>query len=135
LADVTPDIISAVVDGGSARTSPHSFIVFHHFHGPGTHVASDATAFSMRRAHFMVEIGAAWEPGTDAEGTQHRLWASDLSSKVAPLSLPGGYANFLTRDDHNQIDRAYGNNAHRLRELKRKFDPDNIFSSVIPLPD
>jgi FAD/FMN-containing dehydrogenase len=31
--------------------------------------------------------------------------------------------------------RRYGNNARRLRDLKRQFDPDNVFSSAIPLPD
>ena len=135
LDDLTPDVISAAVAAGAVRTSPHSFMVFQHFHGPGTRVAPDATAFGLRRTHFMMEIGAAWEPGAEAEGTPHRQWASDLSSSLAPLSLPGGYANFLTPDDHDQIDAAYGNNARRLRELKRKFDPDNVFSSAIPLPD
>jgi hypothetical protein len=135
LDDITPGVISAVVAAGSARTSPHSFAVFHHLHGPGTRVASDATAFHLRRNHFMIEIGAAWEEGTDADAIRHRRWASDLFSSLAPFSLPGGYANFLTPDDHDQIDAAYGANARRLRELKRKFDPDNVFSSAIPLPD
>jgi FAD/FMN-containing dehydrogenase len=30
---------------------------------------------------------------------------------------------------------AYGENAARLMELKRKFDPNNVFSSAIPLPN
>jgi hypothetical protein len=134
LDDLPRDVISALVDGGSASTSPHSFIAFHNFHGPGTRVVSDATAFHLRRNHFMVEIGAAWEEDTEADAVRHRRWAWDLSSRLAPFSLPGGYANFLTADDHDQIDAAYGANARRLRELKRKFDPDNVFSSAIPLP-
>jgi FAD/FMN-containing dehydrogenase len=47
--------------------------------------------------------------------------------------VPGGYANFLTPNDHEQVESAYGNNARRLRDLKRKFDPDNVFSSAIRL--
>jgi FAD/FMN-containing dehydrogenase len=50
------------------------------------------------------------------------------------MALPGGYANFLTPDAREQISSAYGNNARRLRDLKRKFDPDNVFSSAVPLP-
>jgi NitT/TauT family transport system permease protein len=42
--------------------------------------------------------------------------------------------NFLTADDHEQVSAAYGGNAGRLREVKRRFDPDNVFSSAIPLP-
>ena len=129
-----PDISSTLVKAGAARTSPFSFLVVHHSHGAGTRVAPEATAFAMRRKHFMLEIGAAWEPSSKAEGDVHRQWASDLSAALAPLALPGGYANFLTPDDPEQVRSAYGNNARRLREIKRRFDPDNVFSSAIPLP-
>jgi hypothetical protein len=135
LADLTPEIISALVTTGAARTSPFSIIALHHFHGVGTRIASDATAFALRRNHFMVEIIAAWEPESKDKACVHRQWMSDLSSVLAPLALPGGYANFLAPDAHDQIGAAYGNNARRLCELKRKFDPANIFSSAIPLPD
>jgi FAD/FMN-containing dehydrogenase len=116
--NLTPDAISALVAGGSASTSPHSFIAFHHFHGPGAQVASDAAAFHLRR-NFMIEIGAAWEGGTEADADRHRLWACDLFSSLGPYSLPGGYANFLTSDDQDQIAVAYGRNAGRLRKLKQ----------------
>lgn len=135
LADLTPEVISAVSAVGSVTTSPHSFIAIHHLHGAATRVASGATAFHLRRNHYMIEIGAAWDAGTEADAIRHRQWASDLFSRLAPFALPGGYANFLTPDDRDQIDAAYGNNAVRLRELKRKFDPENVFSSAIPLPD
>jgi FAD/FMN-containing dehydrogenase len=133
LADLPAGAISAIVTAGTRRTSPYSFILIHHLHGPGTRVAPDATAFSMRRNHFMMEIGAAWEPGSNGEAARHRQWASDVSAALAPFALPGGYANFLTSDNHEQIESAYGNNARRLRDLKRRFDSDNVFSSAIPL--
>jgi len=37
--------------------------------------------------------------------------------------------------DREQAAAAYGNNAARLRALKRRFDPDRIFASAIPLPE
>lgn len=134
LADLTPDIISAIVAAGAARTSPLSFMALHHFHGSGTRVAPDATAFGLRRKHFLMEIVAAWDPTGNGNGAMHRQWVSDLSSVLAPLSLPGGYPNFLTQDDCEQLGSAYGSNAPRLRDLKRQYDPDNVFSSTIPLP-
>jgi FAD/FMN-containing dehydrogenase len=134
LADLTPDIISAVAAAGASRTSPLSIIALHHFHGAGTQIARDATAFSMRRNHFMIEIIAAWEPTSVVEAEVHRQWMSDLSAALAPHALPGGYANFLGPDCHDQIADAYGDNARRLCEVKQKYDPDNDFSSAIPLP-
>jgi FAD binding domain/Berberine and berberine like len=134
LADLIPEVISAVVRGGTARTSPLSFIVLLHFHGAGTRVAPDATAFGLRRKHFLMEIVAAWDPTSNENGAIHRQWLSDVSSHLAPLALRGGYPNFLTEDDSEQLGSAYGNNASRLRDLKRRYDPDNVFSSTIPLP-
>lgn len=134
LADLTPDMISAIVAGGSSRTSPHSMIVLHHLHGIAARTAPDATAFFMRRNHFMIEIIAAWEPTSLVEAELHRQWMSGLSRALAPHALPGGYPNFLTPDSHDQIAHAYRRNAQRLRDLKTKFDPENVFSSAIPLP-
>ena len=123
LADLTPDIISAVIAAGAARTSSLSFIAVHHFHGAGTQVAPDATAFGLRRNHFLMEIVAAWDPVGKENGAIHRQWVSDLSSVLAPLALPGGYPNFLTLDDCEQFGSAYGSNASRLRDLKRDTIP------------
>ena len=87
----------------------------------------------MRRNHYMIEIIAAWEPTSVVEAELHRQWMSDLSRTLAPHALPGGYANFLAPEAHDQIAHAYGSNAVRLRELKRKFDPENVFSSATSL--
>jgi Berberine and berberine like len=134
LADLTPEIISAVVSAGATRTSSFSVIALHHFHGPGAQVAPDATAFGLRREHFLMEIVAAWDPSWKEDGAVHRQWASDLSSLLAPLALPGGYPNFLTPSDGGQLGSAYGNNPERLLQVKKRFDPDCIFNSAIPLP-
>jgi FAD/FMN-containing dehydrogenase len=133
-ADLAPDMISILVKGAAERTSPLTFLGLQHLHGAATRIAPDATAFGMRRKHFMLDIFAEWEPTSRAEGDVHREWASGLFTALAPFALPGGYANFLTADEHQQVNAAYGNNAGRLREVKRRFDPDNVFSSAIPLP-
>ena len=133
-ASSTPEMISTLVKGGAGRTSPLTFIGLQHLHGAATRVAPEATAFAMRRKHFMLDIMAEWEPTSKAEGDVHREWASGLARALAPFALPGGYANFLTADEHEQVSAAYGSNASRLREVKRRFDPDGVFSSAIPLP-
>jgi hypothetical protein len=127
-----PGAIDAIITAVARKTSPHSAVAFHHFHGAAARVPPEATAFGLRQEHFMVEIIAAWEPEDD--GTAHRRWAHDLWHSLAPFALPGGYANLLGPDDHDQAAAAYGGNAARLRALKRRFDPDGVFASAIPLP-
>jgi FAD/FMN-containing dehydrogenase len=134
LAALTPDVIAALIAAGTARTSPFSAIALHHFHGAATRVPLKSTAFGLRREHFLVEMIAAWEPKAGDDGANHRQWARTLSRVLAPAALPGGYPNLLGPGDRDQIAFAYGSNATRLRNVKRRFDPHGVFTSAIPLP-
>ena len=43
--------------------------------------------------------------------------------------------NFLDGDDQNRVAANYGANYQRLVELKRKYDPDNVFrvnQNIVP---
>ena len=131
---LTPGAIDAIVAAIARRTSPHLMVNWHHFHGAAVRVPAGATAFGLRQEHFMVEIIACWDPD-GSNGAAHRQWAKDLWKSLAPFALPGGYANLLGPDDRDQAAGAYGDNAARLRALKRRFDPDRVFTSAIPLPE
>jgi hypothetical protein len=129
VATYTPDVISALVEAGSTRTSPLSGIYVHHFHGAAARVPIESTAFGIRRDHFMIEIVAGWEPA-DSEAARHRAWADLLCAALAPGALPGGYAGLLGPEDSDQIAHAYGPNAARLLDAKARFDPDRSFSAI-----
>ncbi|MCE7007296.1 FAD-binding oxidoreductase [Kibdelosporangium philippinense] len=131
VAGHTPEIVAALVAAGDTKTSPISAIGLHHFHGAATRVAQQSTAFGIRRPHFSVEIAALWQPGDDA--ARHREWADATSTAIAAHALPGGYANMLGPDHHDQIAQAYGPNAARLRAAKDRYDPERVFTAI-PLP-
>jgi len=134
LARLTPAVISTLVAGGEQRSSSFSGIILHDFRGAPTRVPLAATAFGLRKEHFMVEIIAAWESFAEDAGENHKDWARTLSENLAPHALPGGYPNMMGPDDHEQTGHAYGANTGRLQQLKRRFDPDGVFSSAISLP-
>ena len=134
LPELLPDAIDVIARAVAARTSPYSMVNWHHLHGAATRIPAEATAFGVREEHFMLEIIAAWDP-SGSNGAAHRRWAQDLWESLAPFSLPGGYANQLGPHDREQARDAYGSNGARLRALKRRFDPDGVFASAIPLPD
>jgi FAD/FMN-containing dehydrogenase len=133
LPALMPGAIDAIIRAIARKTSPHSAVAFHHFHGAATRVPAEAIAFGLRQEHFMVEIIAAWEPD-GSNDTTHRRWAQELWQSLAPFALSGCYANLLGPNDREQAALAYGGNAARLRALKRRFDPDGVFASAIPLP-
>ncbi len=131
ISAMTPEVISKLVAAGAYRASPLSAIKLYPFHGAATRVPLDATAFGLRREHFLVEITAAWEPGDNI--AIHRQWAQNFSRALAPVELPGGYPNLLGPEELDRIAQAYGDNIGRLQQVKRRFDPEWIFSAT-PLP-
>jgi FAD/FMN-containing dehydrogenase len=134
LPALTPGAIDVITKAVASRTSPYSMVNWHHFHGAATRIPADKIAFGLRQEHFMLEIIAGWKRD-GSSGAAHRQWARDLWDALAPFALPGGYASFLAPRDREQAKDAYGSNGARLRSLKRRFDPDGVFASAIPLPD
>jgi FAD/FMN-containing dehydrogenase len=120
--------IAALVAGAEQMTSPFSGIVVHDFHGKATRVSPAATAFPLRTPHFLVEIVSAWDDSSEELDAKHRDWAIDLSRNLAPHSLSGGYVNLLT--DQTRVEQFYGETATRLRDIKRRYDPHNLFRSA-----
>jgi FAD/FMN-containing dehydrogenase len=134
LSKLEPAAIETLICSINQRTSASSAIVVQHFHGAGTRVASSATAFGLRRRHFLVEIVASWGAGSEGDVRNHRQWAKDVSAGLRRDAIPGGYASLLEPDAYEQVDSAYGCNALRLRRLKKRFDPDGVFSSAMAMP-
>jgi FAD/FMN-containing dehydrogenase len=136
LPALTAAAVDALVTAAESRTSPFSAVNMHHFHGAAARVPLQATAFGVRREHFMTEIIASWRPAAGepaGSSATHRRWADDMADLLAPHALPGGYPNLLGADHTEQIAHAYGPNATRLTGLKNTYDPDHLFTAT-PLP-
>ena len=135
-----PALDSSSVDAFIAATesavSPGCAVFTHEFKGAAARVPEEATAFGLRRDHVVVEILAGFADVPDeVEEPRHRLWARAVREAFDAVALPGGYPNLLSGDeDPDRVAQSYGRNAQRLIEAKRRYDPDNVFRSAIPLP-
>ena len=89
------------------------------------------TAFGLRQDHLMVEIVAAWKQPSAGEDRKHVQWAQRGSHALAPFSLPGGYVNLLDVTEQRRVPLSFGPNFERLLDVKRKYDPDDVFQSTI----
>ena len=88
-------------------------------------VPADATAFAYRDANFAPVIAGMWpDPGQNDANT---AWVRDTYEATAPHSEEGGYINFMAEDDQARIKANYRGNYDRLVEVKRRYDPDNLF--------
>jgi FAD/FMN-containing dehydrogenase len=72
-----------------------------------------------------MNVHGRWDnPANDAKCIG---WARELFQAAAPFATGGVYVNFLTEDEQGRVRAAYGSNYDRLVELKKKYDPNNLF--------
>lgn len=85
----------------------------------------DATAFPHRDKAFSFTIAMRWsDPSRDDELI---AWAREFHEALEPYASDGVYVNLLDQDDAERVTNAYGDWYERLRDLKREWDPDNLF--------
>jgi hypothetical protein len=127
--------VDALIEIMKGAVSPGCAIFTHEFKGAASRVPADSTAFGLRRDHVLIEILATFpDRGDELESRRHRRWARAARQAFGAIALPGGYPNLLARDDVERAVNSYGDNAGRLIKAKHCYDPDNVFSSAIPLP-
>jgi FAD/FMN-containing dehydrogenase len=100
-------------------------LVVEDFHGAVTRVAPTAMAYPHREPGFNLFLISQWtDPGqTDACIS----WARETFDALAPYMAARSYTNYLSADDYDRVRQAYGPNYDRLVELKRRYDPENLF--------
>jgi FAD/FMN-containing dehydrogenase len=93
--------------------------------GAPNRIAPDAMAYAHRDAKFVLNVHGRWdEAKDDAKCTG---WARDFFKTSAPYASAGAYVNFMTAEEGDRVAAAYGSNYDRLVQIKKHYDPDNIF--------
>jgi FAD/FMN-containing dehydrogenase len=88
-------------------------------------VPNDATAFAHRDRRLFVNVTAMY--ADTAERETHDAWVARLADSLGK-DRAGGYVGFLGDADEPAIRAAYpGSTWDRLRQLKSRYDPDNLF--------
>jgi FAD/FMN-containing dehydrogenase len=128
LALLSDRTIDALVEGARSASSKLTEILVFPMGGAIARVPAGATAFGDRSAPWAVWVASQW---TDpAEDTIHRDWTRAFSESLAPFTTGGVYVNAIGGDvTEARKLAAYGGPAQheRLRELKRAWDPGNLF--------
>ena len=120
-------LFDAVIAYVGKLPSPQCEIFFGAIGGATLRPAPGATAYAHRDARFVMNVHGRWDdPADDARGIG---WARDYFKASAPFASGGVYVNFLTADEGERVQAAYGPNYARLAQAKRQYDPDNLFSS------
>jgi hypothetical protein len=128
-ADVFSEITDKAIDVhrkyGALLPTGHSAMHLHPIDGAASRVSADATAFAYRGGGWAgVIVGVDPDPANAGPISQ---WARDYWDELHPESAGGAYINFMMDEGQDRIRASYRGNYARLAQVKRRYDPDNVF--------
>ena len=117
--------IETVLDHARAMTSPFGMIELRVLGGAMARVPTDATAFAHRDKPYLLCVINSWDD--PAESDRHPAWMHACWQAVAPRT-DGTYSNYMQDEGERRLRDAYVPSTYaRLAEIKRRYDPDNVF--------
>jgi len=135
LRELPDELIDLAVEHVGRPQAGTSSILFEPMHGAASQVSDETTAFSNRSALFNVSALGIWaDPGDDESVI---AWARSCASALEPHSASGGgYLNYGAPDEPlTRVESSFGvAKFQRLREVKRRYDPENLlrFNHNVP---
>ena len=123
--DLSDAAIKVVLDAVRTLPSPECEVFIAHVGGAMARVAPDATAWPNRNAHFIMNVHTRWRDRAQDQACV--AWARRLFDAAAPFASGSVYVNFMPDDEDERVEKAYGTNYGRLVDIKRRYDPDNLF--------
>jgi FAD/FMN-containing dehydrogenase len=123
--ELTDEVIDITVEHSLRINSPLTAFPIWQRGGAAARVGEDQTAFGGRSAGHTFNITAVTATAEGFEG--EREWVRNFWWALEPHQT-GAYVNFLMDEGEGRVRQAYGARKYdRLKALKRRYDPDNLF--------
>jgi FAD/FMN-containing dehydrogenase len=124
-----PDELGATLARHAGQpSSPLTAMLLFRLGGAIRRAGPDAPAAGLRDADHILNIQAQWADAQEDE--RHHAWAQEFWQAVRPFGTGEVYVNFVSAGEGDDRARAaYGRNYGRLADLKRRYDPGNLFSA------
>jgi hypothetical protein len=123
--EISDEAIDVHVKYGAQMPTAYSGIHLYPIDGAASRVPAEATAFAYRDGGWAAAIvGVDPHP---ANADRIIQWARDYWEELHPTSAGGAYINFMMAEGDDRIRASYLGNYDRLAQIKRRYDPDNVF--------
>ena len=130
---ITEEAIAVHRRFGETIPTPLSTMHMYPISGAAARVPEDATAFAYRNGGW-VGVIAGIDPNP-ANLPAAAAWAQRYWEDLHPSSAGGGYVNMMMEDEgQGRVRAAYRGNYDRLVEIKRRYDPTNLFHLNLNIP-
>jgi FAD/FMN-containing dehydrogenase len=126
MSGLDDELLDIVIAQFEKTPSPLNAILFEHFHGAVTRVKVADTAVPHREEGYHLVMPSVWLDPADT--VANIAWTRETYDAMQPYYRDARWLNYLDDDDRTDaIRNAYGPNYERLVELKRRYDPANVF--------
>ncbi|RAQ98029.1 FAD-binding oxidoreductase [Thermogemmatispora tikiterensis] len=124
--ELSDEAIGLHTQHGSQLPTLQSTMHLYPVNGAASHVSNNATSWSYRDATWAeVIVGVSPDPGQKETITS---WARAYWTALHPYAESGAYVNFMMEGEGNErVRAAYRENYERLSQVKRHYDPANLF--------
>ncbi len=123
--ELSEEVIDAAIEYAGKLPSPQCEIFIASLGCAASRPAPESMAYSSRDAEYVLNVHGRWD--AEEEDEHCITWARDFFAKTKPFASGGAYINFLTQDESDRTESAYGPTYARLQEIKKKYDPNNLF--------
>jgi hypothetical protein len=118
-------LVDTLLERAEQLPSPFSALLVINMAGAIARVGDDDTALGGRAAPFSIHLNSMWE---GAENDAANIgWTRGTTDAVSKWITSGMALNFFTEVGREEIADSFGQRLERLRTLKRKYDPENLF--------
>ena len=126
LKELSDEVIDIAVDAFEQMPTPLCVLLLEQLGGAVRRVPAAETATTLRDGDYNLAIVGRWTDPADREKTI--AWTKQLTKRLAPHAHDSVYVNYLPEDENGRVESLYGSTRYkRLVELKRKYDPTNVF--------
>jgi FAD/FMN-containing dehydrogenase len=125
LKELQDGVLDAIVEFAGKLPSSQCEIFIASIAGAANRVSADSTAYCHRDAKFVLNVHGRWDDAADDE--MGIAWAREFFQASAPYASAGAYVNFMTEEEGDRVAAAYGANYERLMQVKKEYDPENVF--------
>ena len=124
--ELRDEALDAIISFAGNMPSPHCEAFIGVLSGAANRVSPDAMAYAHRDVKFVLNVHGRWEQASEDQKCID--WSRRLFAACTPYASGGVYVNFMTDDEGGgRITAAYGSNFERLAQIKKKYDPQNLF--------
>jgi FAD/FMN-containing dehydrogenase len=127
IRELTDEAIDTIVEQANAAPSPMSQVILEPLGGAMHRIGDGDLSLRIPDAKWSYFCLGLWPDAADDEANV--AWARGLAAAMKPHALESPYPNFVSPDEGQaRLVEGYGEEKYaRLAQLKRRYDPDNVF--------